>query len=65
MDTTIEFQVRKNGEFQTFAAVAPQEACTASVRRRVAKQTSFRAQSAADGSFAATTSRVVTVKVEG
>lgn len=63
-NTTIEFQVKKAGVFQTVATVAPQEACTASVRRRVSKQrTSFRAHSPDEGALAAADSRVVTVKV--
>ena len=62
-NTTIEFQVKKVGVFQTVATVAPQEACTASVRRRVSKRTSFRAHSPAEGGLAAADSRVVTVKV--
>lgn len=63
-ESTIEFQVKKDGEFQTFATVAPQEACTASVRRRVAKRTAFRAHGPADGTWAEVDSRVVTVKLE-
>jgi hypothetical protein len=62
--STIEFQVKKSGEFQTFATVAPQEACTASIRRRVAKRTAFRAHGPADGTYADVDSRVVTVKLE-
>jgi hypothetical protein len=62
-DTTIEFQVKKAGVFQTIASLAPQEACTVSIRRRVSKRTSFRAHSPAEEGFAAVDSRVVTVKV--
>jgi hypothetical protein len=62
-DSTIEFQVKKSGEFQTFATVAPQEACTASVRRRVAKRIAFRAHGPADGTYAEVDSRVATVKL--
>ena len=63
-DSTIEFQVKKSGVLRSFAAVAPQEACTASIRRKVTRRTAFRAHGPADGSYAAADSRVVTVKLD-
>ena len=62
--STIEFQVRKSGEFQTLQTKDVDEACKASMKRRVTKKTAFRAEALPDAQFEGASSDVVTVKLK-
>ena len=61
---TIEFQVRKSGEFQTVQTKDVDDACKASMKRRVTKKTTFRAEAPADTEFEGALSDTVTVKLK-
>jgi hypothetical protein len=63
-ESSIAFQLRRDGAFRTFKTVEADDDCGASLKRRVTDRTRFRAQSPADGRFASTTSRVVTVRID-
>lgn len=62
--SSVDFQVRRGGEFRSLGAVSTGTDCEASIKRRVTTRTTFRAQSPPDGAFAPATSRVVTVRLE-
>jgi hypothetical protein len=60
---SISFQSRKAGAFHTLSSVTVDDACAASMKRRVAQRTVFRAEAAAGESFLGAQSRLVTVTV--
>ena len=62
---TIEFQVRKSGQFQSLQVKDVDETCKASMKRRVTKKTAFRAVAPEDAQFEGALSDVVTVKLKG
>jgi hypothetical protein len=62
--STIEFQVRKSGRFQNLQTKDVDEACKASMKRRVTKKTAFRALAPADTQFEGAVSNIVTVKLK-
>lgn len=61
----VDFQVRKNGVFQTLESVATDIYCTASVTRKITKKTTFRALIGASDLYTSAESPAVTVKIFG
>ena len=62
--STIEFQVRSSGQFQSLQTKDVDEACKATMKRRVTKKTAFRAVAPEDAQFEGALSDVVTVKLK-